>query len=130
MTLRDRFASHFGEMLAVSVEAAVERHVPDLKLALDRGSDPFQFALIWAIGLACLSDPAFRTEHGVTVPWELFRDWCAASDILACFDGTFDWGSYAAGRFEGILPPPSEEGMECGWEAKLAWQLATSPRGG
>ena len=124
--IRERFVSQFGEHLAVSVEAAVERHVPDLKVRLDRGTDPFRFALVWAIGLGCLSDPGFREEHGFTVPWELVRDWCAANAITEGFDGTFDWGSYAAGRFEGILPPPSEEDVARGWEAALAWQLATA----
>lgn len=125
-SLRDRFAAQFGEMLAVSVEAAVERHVPELRVRLERGSDRFQFALIWAIGLGCLSNEAFREEHGFTVPWPLVRDWCAANAITDGFDGTFDWGAYASGAFDGILPPPSDEDIDRGWEAALAWKVATS----
>ena len=50
-TLRKRFVAAFGEHLACSIEAAIECHVPALKIPLELGSDPFRFALIGAVGM-------------------------------------------------------------------------------
>lgn len=94
--IRDRFVTTFNEHLAVSIEAAIEKHVPALKIELDRGSNPLQFALIWAVGLECLTRLEFRVEHDITVPWSLLRDWMRAADITKDFDGTFEYGSRGA----------------------------------
>ncbi len=125
--LRDRFAATFGEHLAVSIEAAVERHVPALRIPLERGSDPFRFALIWAVGLECLSRPEFRAEHGIPVPWEMLRDWIRDADLLAGYDGTFDFGGRGMGLFDEILGTKTEADVETGWAAANEWLLATSP---
>ncbi len=125
--LRDRFVASFGEHLAISIEAAVERHIPDLKVEVERGSDPFQFALVWAVGLECLSRPEFRGEHGIAVPWEMLRDWIRGADILAGFDGTFDDAGRGAGQFDEILGRRTETDVEAGWIAADAWLLARTP---
>jgi hypothetical protein len=124
--LRDRFVAAFGEPLAVSIEAAVERHLPDLRVALERGSDPFRFALVWAVGLECLSDRRFRSDHGVVVPWELLRDWLVDAELLNGFDGTMDFGARAAGLFDEIAGPPSDADIAAGWASAAAWLLATA----
>jgi hypothetical protein len=113
--LRDRFVAEFGEPLTVSIEASVEWHVPRLPVVLERGSDPFRFSLVWAIGLECLTRAEFRRQHGLVVPWEILRDWLRGADLLAGYDGTTDFGSRAAGRFDDLLGPPSEEDIEAGW---------------
>jgi hypothetical protein len=64
--LRARFVTRFGADLAETVEGVAEHHTKVIPADLDRGSDDFQFALVWAIGFECLSRPAFRVEHGVT----------------------------------------------------------------
>ena len=107
--LRERFVAEFGEHLALAIEAAIERHVPRLRMRLERGSDPFRFALVWAVGLECLTRDEFRAQHGIEVPWELLREWLREADLLAGFDGTFDWGGRAAGRFDEIVGPGSDE---------------------
>lgn len=127
--IRDRFVTTFGEHLAVSIEAAIEKHVPALKIELDRGSNPLQFALIWAVGLECLTRLEFRVEHDITVPWSLLRDWMRAADITKDFDGTFEYGSRGVGRFDEILGPRSEADVEAGWVATEQWLLATAPAG-
>lgn len=124
--LRDGFVAAFGEHLAISVEAAIERHVPALKVPLEQGTDPFRFALVWAVGLECLSNPAFRAEHGIVVPWETLRDWLCEADLLAGFDGTFDFSSLAVGRYEGILDLPTESDIEKGTAATYQWLLASA----
>ena len=125
-TIRARFVEVFGEHLAISIEAAIERHVPALKVPLERGSDPFRFALVWAVGLGCLSDPGFRAEHGVIVPWEMLRDWIRDADLLAGYDGTFDFGGHSVGLFEGILDKATAADLEQGRGAADRWLLATA----
>jgi hypothetical protein len=125
-TLHVRFVDAFGEHLALSIEAAIEHHVPALKVPLERGSDRFRFALVWAIGLECLSNPAFRAEHGIVVPWASLRAWLHDADLLAGYDGTFDFSSLAVGRYEGILDLPTEADIEKGTAATHQWLLATA----
>ena len=48
--LRDRFAAGFGTDLAETIERAAEHHTKVLLPPLEQGSDPFRFALVWAIG--------------------------------------------------------------------------------
>ena len=96
----------------MTVEAAVERHVPDLKVSLERGSDPFRFALVLVIGLGCLRDPVYRAEHGVAVPWPLIRD------LLAGFDGTFDTAP----------TPPAHSTASSPRRPRRAWSAAGTPR--
>lgn len=127
MDLRDRFATAFGEHLALTIEAAIERHVPELNVQLERGSDPFRFALVWAVGLECLSRPEFRAEHGIAVPWAVLRDWIRNADLLAGYDGTFDFGGRAVGLFDEILGPADGDDLVAGWDAARAWRLATTP---
>jgi hypothetical protein len=125
--LRERFVAAFGEHLAISLEAMIERHVPALKFTLDRGSDPFRFALVWAVGLECLSRPEFRREHRVVVPWEMLRDWIRDADLLAGYDGTFDHGARAAGLLDEILGEKTRDDYEAGVVATADWLLATGP---
>lgn len=98
--------------------------MPALKVRLERGSDPFQFSLVWAVGLECLSRPEFREEHGVVVPWEMLRDWIRDADLLAGYDGTFDFGGRGMGLFDSILGARSEADVEAGWAATAEWILA------
>ncbi|MBI3748061.1 MAG: hypothetical protein HY262_04335 [Chloroflexi bacterium] len=128
--LRDRFVAAFGEHLAISIEAAIERHFPALKVPLERGSDPFRFALIWAVGLECLSNPAFRVEHGVVASWEFLRDWLRDADLLAGYDGTFDSAGQASGFFRDVLEPPTLDEWSAGVDATVGWLLATAPIAG
>ena len=61
--LRSRFVNRFGDDLSETIERVAEHHTKVLPASLDRGSDPFQFALVWAIGFQCLTRPEFRLEQ-------------------------------------------------------------------
>ena len=124
--LRSRFAARFGEALAVSLEDAVDAHVAKLGLVIERGSSPFRFTLVWAIGLECLSRPQFRDEHDVTASRSDLRIWFREHADLASFDGTFDWAGRAVGEFDDILGASDAVDLDRGRVAASAWVLATT----
>jgi hypothetical protein len=67
--LRARFVARFGPELAETVDRATEHHIKVLPAPLSQGSDPFRFALVWAIGFECLTRPAYRQEHSIAATW-------------------------------------------------------------
>lgn len=125
--LRERFVARFGGDLAESIETAVEHHIKAISGQVDRGSDSFRWALVWAVGFECLTRPDFRREHGVTVPWADLCGWIADEADLAAYDGTMDWGGRGAGRFDLILGRRTEADEDAGWEAADSWLLSTMP---
>jgi hypothetical protein len=124
--LRSRFAARFGEALAVSLEEAVDAHVAKLAFVVERGSSPFRFTLVWAVGLECLSRAQFREEHGVTAAWSDLCIWIRQHADLASFDGTFDWAGRAIGQFDDILGASDDVDLDRGRVAANAWVLATT----
>lgn len=123
--LRSRFVARFGPDLATSIETAVEHHIKAIPGQIERGSDDFRWALVWAIGFECLTRPEFRREHGVTAPWADLCGWLADEADLAAYDGTMDWSGRGAGRFDLILGRRTEADEAAGWEAADAWLLST-----
>jgi hypothetical protein len=127
--LRDRFAARFGTDLAETIERAAEHHTKVLPAPLERGSDPFRFALVWAIGFECLTRPAFRLEHGITAPWAELQGWIREEADLGAYDGTMDLAGRGMGFFDAILGRRSEADVEGGLEAAEDWLLASMPVG-
>ena len=127
--LRARFVGCFGEDLAETIERVAAHHTKVLPAPLERGSDPFRFAIVWAIGFECLTRPEFRREHGVTAPWAELVGWIHDEADLASFDGTMDLSGRGRGLFDLILGPHIDADVEVGLEAAEAWLLATVPAG-
>ena len=127
--LRARFAARFGTDLAEKIERAAEHHTKVLPAPLSQGSDPFRFALVWAIGFECLTRPAFRREHGITAPWADLSAWIRDEADLASYDGTMDLAGRGFGLFDAILGPHNADDVESGLDAAEAWLLATGPVG-
>ena len=125
--LRSRFAARFGEDLADTIERVAEHHTKVLPAPLERGSDPFRFALVWAIGFECLTRPEFRLEHGITAPWADLLTWICDEADLASFDGTMDLSGRGRGLFDLILGPHTEGDVDAGLEAAEAWLIAAMP---
>jgi hypothetical protein len=125
--LRARFVARFGSDLAETVERAAEHHTKVLPAPLVRGSDPFRFAIVWAIGFECLSRPEFRLEHGITASWADLLGWIRDEADIASFDGTMDMSGRGRGLFDAILGPHSEADLEAGLEAAETWLVATMP---
>lgn len=128
--LRERFVARFGSGLAETIERAIEDHAKKYPLVLDRGSDPFRFALVWAVGFECLVNPAFRREHGITTPWADLAVWIRAEADLASYDGTMDLAGRGFGSFDAILGPRTESDEAVGLDAAYDWLLATMPVAG
>jgi hypothetical protein len=127
--LRARFIATFGLDLTETIEAVAEHHTKVMLAVLDRGSDPFRFAIVWAIGFACLTRPGFRLEHGVTAPWADLLGWICDEAGLASFDGTMDLSGRGRGLFDAILGRHNEDDVEAGLRAAEAWLIATAPVG-
>ena len=125
--LRARFADRFSTDLAETIERAAEHHTKVLPAPLERGSDPFRFALVWSVGFECLSRPKFRLEHRVTAPWAELMGWIRDEADLASFDGTMDLAGRGRGLFDAILGPHTEADVEVGLEAAEDWLLASVP---
>jgi len=125
--LRDRFIARFGAALADTIERVAEHHTMVIPGVLDRGSDPFRFTLVWAIGFECLSRPEFRVEHGIMAPWADLSAWIGEEADLRSFDGTMDLGARGRGLFDFALGPRTEADVAAGLEAADAWLLASIP---
>ena len=125
--LRARFVSRFGAGLAETVEAVAEHHTKVIPAVMDRGSDPFRFALVWAIGFECLTRPEFRLEHGIATPWADLLTWICDEADLSSFDGTMDLSGRGRGLFDAILGPHTDADVEAGLAAAEDWLLASLP---
>jgi hypothetical protein len=125
--LRARFVARFGPDLAEMIERVAEHHTKVLPAPLDQGSDPFRFALVWAIGFECLTRPAFRREHGITAPWADLSAWIRDEADLASYDGTMDLAGRGFGLFDAILGPHNADDVEAALEAAYDWLLASMP---
>jgi hypothetical protein len=125
--LRARFAARFGSDLAETIEHVAEHHTKVLPAPLERGSDPFQFCLVWTIGFECLTRPAFRQEHGITAAWADLSAWIRDEADLASYDGTMDLAGRGFGLFDAILGPHTKADVEVGLEAAYDWLLASMP---
>jgi hypothetical protein len=125
--LRTRFAARFGEDLTVTVETVAEHHTKVIPGPMDRGSDEFRWALVWALGWECLTRPEFRLEHGVTTPWADLAVWIHDEADLANYDGTMDLAGRGLGLFDFALGQATETDREAGLDAGLDWVLATMP---
>jgi len=125
--LRARFVSRFGEDLADTIERVAEHHTKVIPAPLERGSDPFRFALVWAIGFECLTRPEYRLEHGIRAPWAELLTWICDEADLASFDGTMDLSGRGRGLFDAILGPHTDADYEAGVDAADAWVLASMP---
>ena len=128
--LRARFVERFGSDLAQTIERAIDLHAAEYPLALERGSDPFRFALIWAVGFECLTRPQFRREHGITTPWADLAAWIRKEADFASFDGTMDRAGHASGFFRDVIDTLTLAEWVAGAEATIDWLVATAPVSG
>jgi hypothetical protein len=102
VSIRESFVEAFGEDQAAAIERAAEGHKNGIH---DRpGSDPFRWAIVICIGLQCMSEDAYRDEHGITAPWDALKTWIRASANLAAHDGDCDYVALMLGKYNEYMP--------------------------
>lgn len=102
MSVRESFEQRFGSEQADALVSAAEQHDNDVHS--NRGSDPFKWAVLIAIGYQCVEIDEYRDSHGITVPWDDFRDWAKTDADLASHDGDCDYLSLMCGKYNEYMP--------------------------
>ena len=98
------FTERFGADQAAAIIAAAEQHRPNDD---NRGSDPFKWALVIAIGHECITHDRYRDQHGITAPTDDLKFWIRDHADLASHDGDMDWLAALAGAYDEYLPERS-----------------------
>lgn len=74
----------------------------------NRGSDPFKWAILICIGYQCAEIPRYREYHGVTVPFEEFKQWVKDEGELGSHDGACDYLTLFCGGYNEYVPEKSD----------------------
>jgi hypothetical protein len=102
-SIREAFAEKFGEDQAQLIEAAAESHANGVN-SENRGSDPFKWALLIAIGYQCAEIDSYRDYHGITAPWTDVKQWMIDHGDLGSHDGDGDYLAALAGSYGEYMP--------------------------
>jgi len=107
MSVRESFVARFGEGQAAAIEAAAEGHKNGCHD--NPGSDYFRWAIAICIGFECMSNDSYRTDHGITAPWDEIRAWIKADARLAEHDGDSDYLALFCGHYNEFMPEAGGE---------------------
>ena len=107
MSVRASFVERFGEDQAAAIEAAAEKHENGIN-SVNKGSDPFKWACLIAIGYQCAEVGSYREEHGITAPWGEVRQWLKESAELHTHNGDCDYLALMCGKYNEYMPEPVE----------------------
>lgn len=99
MSVRASFVERFSESDAAAIMAAAIEH--ENGVHDNRGSDPFKWALLIAIGHECIG--RYAEHHGITVAEEDVRHWAVESADLRSHDGDCDYLALLAGAYDSWL---------------------------
>lgn len=105
-SIREAFAARFGEGQAALIEAAAEKHANGVN-SENRGTDPFKWVLLIAIGYQCIEIERYRKYHGITAPWDEVKAWMIENADLASHNGDADYLAAFCGAYNeymGIAP--------------------------
>lgn len=100
MSIRDAFIGKFGIGQTKAIEKAANEHGDG-----DRGTDPFKWTLIFAIGYECVTKEGYRKYHGITVDVLDFENWVRENGDLDSHDGNVDAMSALCGAYDKYLKP-------------------------
>ena len=76
----------------------------EVRVGRNRGSDPFKWVLLVAIGFECMSVDSFREFHGITLPFDEVKDWIRNFAELGSHDGDCDYLSLFSGEYKDFIP--------------------------
>ncbi len=108
MSIRTAFEAKFGAEQAEAIFDAAEGHGNGINDA-NRGSDPFKWALLVAIGYECMSKDGYRNHHGITAPWSDLRQWMIDHADLGSHDGDCDLIAALCGAYDEFVPVEQEQ---------------------
>lgn len=108
MSIREAFVAKFGEDQAAAIEAAANEHANGVN-DQNKGTDPFKWALLIAIGYQCAEKASYREYHGIAAPWDEVKQWMKDHADLASHDGDCDYLSLLAGSYNEYMPTSDDE---------------------
>lgn len=102
MSVRDKFVGCFGEAEACAIERAAVEHGNDIN-DRNKGSDPFKWALLIAIGYQRMSADSYREYHQITSPWDELKLWIKQHAELGSHDGDCDYLCAVVGGYSEFI---------------------------
>lgn len=95
------FVKAFGKQQAEALKDAAAGHqngIHDKK-----GSDPFKWVCLIAIGYQCVELDRYRESHGITISFKKFQKWCIEHGDLGTHDGDCDYLTLITGRYSDFI---------------------------
>jgi hypothetical protein len=105
---RARFVQRFGAAAAAAIEKAAEGH---RETRSGKGSDPFRWAVVIALGFQCMEVGAYRENHGIEPPWPELKAWLFEPEQrawLSAHDGDLDALALLTGRYNEFMPEKAD----------------------
>jgi hypothetical protein len=106
MSIREKYVAEFGEEQAKALEQAADTHKNGIHD--NKGSDPFKWAILIAIGYECSTRDAFKEYHGISVPTEKWKQWVKEHAELSSHDGDCDYITLLCGLYNEYVPEKAE----------------------
>jgi hypothetical protein len=97
-SIRIDFEKAFGVDQAKAIYDAALSHEKGVN-NIEKGSDPFKWALLIAIGYQCMEVERYREHHGITAPWEELKAWIKEHADLSSHNGDCDYLALFAGKY-------------------------------
>ena len=101
-SVRASFVARFSEDQAAAIERAAQEHMNGVHD--NKGSDPFKWAFLVAIGYECISKDSYRAYHSITAPLAAMKEWARTEAHLASHDGDCDYLAAFVGAYSEYLP--------------------------
>jgi hypothetical protein len=112
-SIRKAFEERFGAEEAEKIWAAATEHGNGINDG-NLGDDPFKWAILIAIGYQCVEK--YANHHGITIPFEDFKEWVRENADLASHTGDCDYLALACGVYRDFVkeavPSPGSQDEE------------------
>jgi hypothetical protein len=99
-SIRASFVAAFGEEQAERLQIAGDGHRGGMLDGGKHGPNPFQDAIVIAIGWECFTRPEFRKCHGITAPVDELKTWIREHGELNSYQGPIDYLALLAGWYD------------------------------
>ena len=103
MSIRNNFEKVFGKNEAQRVWDSAISHGNSIN-DINKGSDPFKWALLICIGYQCLEKKDYRKHHSIVASWVRLKQWIKKHGGLNTHDGDCDYLSLMTGVYNEYMP--------------------------